>query len=114
MRELINHLEDLELTLRNMQGHLRGKSWPSREITLEANDVIVWAGLTASAAGRLRTRLWALEEAKEEVKETIKEEESGEDISEQVREPEGGEVRPETSPQEPEAGAPKGRKRVRE
>lgn len=113
MREMINELEDLELTLRNMQGYLRGQSWPSESLTLMANDVIVWLGLTASAVETLKTVLEPLEVAKEEVKEIIKEEKGGEDIGEQVSEPEGGEVRPETPPQEPEAGAPKSRKRVR-
>lgn len=114
MRGLINALEDLELTLRNMQRYLRAESWPSRSLTLMANDVIVWLGLTASSVETLKTVLEPLEEAKEEVKETIKEEKGGEDVGEQVSEPESGEVRPETPPQEPEAGAPKGRKRVRE
>lgn len=114
MRELISALEDLELTLRNMQGHLRGESWPSKSLALMANDVIVWIGLTASSVETFRTALGAAPVATEEVKEIIKEEEGGEDIGEQVSEPEGGEVRPETAPQEPEARAPESRKRVRE
>jgi hypothetical protein len=114
MNKLINHLEDLELTLRNEQDHLRGQEWPSLSLAHAANDVIVWLGLTASAVETLKTVLGPLEKAKEEVKEIIKEEKGGEDIGEQVPEPEGGEVRPETPPQEPEARAPKSRKRVRE
>ena len=114
MEELINHLEDMELTLRNMQDYVRGESWPSRSLALMANDVIVWLGLTASAVETLKTVLEPLEKAKEEVEEIIKEEKGGKDTGEQVSEPEGSEVRPETPPQEPEAGAPKGRKRVRE
>lgn len=114
MRELINHLEDLELTLGNMQDYLRGEALPSETLTHAANDVIVWLGMTIRSVETLRRVLEPLEEAKEEVKEMIKEEEGGEDTGEQVSEPEGGEVRPETPPQEPEAGAPKSRKRVRD
>lgn len=114
MRELINHLEDLELTLKNTTEHLLTQEWPSESLRRTANDVIVWMGMTIAAAEGLRVLLGRLEEAKEEAKEIIKEEEGGEGTGEQVSEPEGGEVRPETPPQEPEAGAPKGRKRVRE
>ena len=114
MRELINHLEDLELTLRNEQSHLRGEALPSESLTHAANDVIVWLGMTIRSVETLRIVLEPLAAAKEEVKEMIKEEEGGEGLGEQVQEPEGDEVRPETPPQEPEAGAPKGRKRVRD
>ena len=114
MRELINHLEDMELTLGNMRDYLRGESLPSESLTHAANDLIVSLGMIHYSVERLKALLEPLEEAKEEVKETIKEERGGEDTGEQVSEPEGGEVRPETPPQEPEAGAPKGRKRVRE
>uniref|UniRef100_A0A6H1ZV04 Uncharacterized protein n=1 Tax=viral metagenome TaxID=1070528 RepID=A0A6H1ZV04_9ZZZZ len=114
MRELINHLEDMELTLKNMRDYLRGEALPSRSLTHTANDLIVSLGMTIHSAETLRRVLEPLEQAKGEVKEMIKEEEGGEDTGEQVSEPEGGEVRPETPPQEPEAGAPKGRKRVRD
>lgn len=108
MEDLISALGDLKLQMKNTQEHLRGVTWPSQAISLLANDVIVWLGMTIRAIDALRGLLAGLGEAKAEAKVAIEEEEGGEDLGEQVREPEAGEVRPETPPQEPEAGAPEG------
>lgn len=135
MRELIDALEDLRVTLRNMQDYLRAESWPSREVTHAANDVIVSLGMVHWSVERLKALLEPLEITPEEAEKgykegewtqeqveakldeiaqpTQEEEKGGEDIGEQVSEPEGGEAGPEIPPQEPEAGAPKGHKRVR-
>jgi len=113
MRETIEHLEDMSLSLTNLRDWLRGESWPSESLRHMANDVIVWLGMTINAAETLRGLLEPLEKAKAEVKEAIKEEEGGEVLSEQVQQPEGGEAGPEVPPQEPTAGALEGPQRVR-
>jgi hypothetical protein len=113
MKELISALEDLELSLGNMQEHLRGEEWPSREARLAANDVIISLDMAAHAVASLLLPLAPLEEAKAEVKEIIEEEKGGEDLGEQVPEPEDREAGDQVSIQEPEAEGSEGDQHLR-
>ncbi len=113
MEKLTSALQDLELQMRNMQGHLRGLSWPSESLQHMANDVIVWLGLGASAVEGLRTVLGPTQEAAPVAEEIKEEEEGGEVPSEPVQQPEGGEAGDEVPILKPEAKPPESRKRVR-
>lgn len=113
MKKLISALEDLALQIRNMEEYLQTVELPSREAQSLAIDVGIYGGMTVRAMENLRALLASLEEAKEEVKEAIEEEEGGEVPSEPVQEPEDSAPGGEAPVQEPEAKGPKGSKRVR-
>lgn len=106
MEELISALEDLEVSLRNMQEHLRSEEWESKEAGSAATDVIIYAGMTARAVERLRGLLVPPGETKVEPAQPAEEEEGGEDLGEQVSEPEDREAGDTPPVQEPEENAP--------
>jgi len=108
MEELMGDLDSMRMDMRNWQVQLREISWPSRSISLIANDLITWLGMAASVTETLAGLLAPLEETKPEVKEIIEEEESGEVPSEPVPEPEDREASDQVSTQEPEAEGSEG------
>ncbi len=108
MKDVIEALTELKDDLGGIQDFLQGQEWPSRAITLIANDLNTWLGMAASSAETLLHLLVGLESAKAEVKEIIEEEESGEVPSEQVPEPEDLEASGEIPPQEPGDEKPPG------
>ncbi len=108
MEFTMQDLRVLAEDLRGFQKNLREREWPSRAITLIANDLGTWLGMAANSAETLLHVLEGLEGAKAEVKEIIEEEKGGKVPSEQVSEPEDREASGEVSPQEPGDQKPEG------
>lgn len=108
MQDMIGDLDSMVTDLHNWQDQLREVTWPSRSLSLQANDVIIMLGMSARSVGNLSEVLAGLEEAKAEVKELEKEEEGGEDLGEQVPGEEVHEERPPAAPQEPDTGRSEG------
>lgn len=96
MEDLMGDLDSMSMDLRNWQDQLKEVSWPSRSISLMANDVIVFLGMSARVIENLVALLEPLQEAMPEVEEVKEEEEGGEGVGEQVP---GEEVHEEPPPE---------------